>query len=86
MIRGNVIEGKGEENATGIYVWGTSRYNDQPGENVTIADNQITAQTTAISLNGTSNVQIANNIVNLGSNEPKPLVVKRTTELKSDLE
>ena len=86
VIRGNVIEGKAVTNATGIYVWGTSRYNDQPGENVTIADNQITAQTTAISLNGTKQVTIANNVVNLAGGESKPLVVKRTEGLKSDLE
>jgi len=52
----------------------------------TISGNQITAQTTAISLNGTTKVQISNNLVNLDGEEPKPLVAKRTTELKSDLE
>ena len=85
IIRSNVIESTHDKNETGIYVWGTSRYNDQPGEDVIISENRIEARTTAISLNGTKNVRIANNILSLGQ-EAKPVVVKRTEELVSDIQ
>ena len=85
IIRGNVISGENAANKVGIYVWGTSRYNDQPGENVIISENQIEARMTGVSLNGTTNVQIANNLLTLDE-EPVPLLVKRTEKLVSDIE
>ncbi len=79
VFRGNIIRGS-QETPTGIYIWGTSRYNPQPGENITISDNQITSAETAISLNGTKNVIIHSN--NLKA--PNKLLQKRTEELKTD--
>ena len=78
-ISGNIIHGT-EHNPTGIYVWGNSRYNDQPGEDVLISANQITASEHAISLNGTVNVRIEGNLLKA----PKPLLQKRTSGLMSD--
>ncbi len=83
-IRGNQISSDSEKNKTGIYVWGTSRYNDQPGEDVIITGNRIQVETTGISLNGTKNVTIADNILTLGK-ESKPLDVKRTENLVEDI-
>lgn len=80
IFRGNIVEGV-EGNPTGLYVWGNSRYNDQPGENVTIADNQISAAETAISLNGTKGVRIHGNTLKA----PRPLSKKRTENLTTDL-
>jgi hypothetical protein len=79
IFRGNIIEGA-EGDPIGMYVWGNSRYNDQPGENVIIANNQITATETAISLNGTKNVQIHGNTLRA----QRRLLAKRTEELTTD--
>ena len=78
-IRGNVVAGTGE-NATGLYVWGQSRYNDQPSENVLIVGNQIQAGKTAISLNGTANVRIHGNQLQA----PQQLMQKRSVGVNSD--
>ena len=80
IFRGNIGEGT-EGNSVGLYVWGNSRYNEQPGENVTIADNQITAPQTAISLNGTKNVRIHGNRLTA----PRRILIRRTENLTSDL-
>ncbi len=81
IFRGNIVQGT-PGNPTGVYVWGNSRYNSQPGEDVTISDNQITAAKTAISLNGTKNVKIHGNTLNA----PQKLLQKRTEALHSDTE
>ncbi|GAA4449036.1 right-handed parallel beta-helix repeat-containing protein [Novipirellula rosea] len=79
-IRGNTILGT-ENNPTGLYVWGKSRYNDQPGEDVLISGNQISAADHAISLNGAVNVRISGNLLNA----PRPLLQRRTENVTSDL-
>lgn len=78
-IRGNTILGI-DANAVGLYVWGNSRYNDQPGEDVIISDNQITAADQAISLNGATNVRIHGNLLNAAS----PLLQRRTENVVTD--
>lgn len=80
IFRGNIVEGT-EGNSVGLYVWGNSRYNEQPGENVTIADNQITAPQTTISLNGTKDVRIHGNTLTA----PRRILIRRTENLTSDL-
>ena len=79
-IRGNTILGT-ENNPTGLYVWGKSRYNDQPGEDVLISGNQISAAEHAISLNGTVNVRISGNLLKA----PRPLLQRRTESVISDV-
>jgi hypothetical protein len=81
ILRSNIIEGT-KDNPVGVYVWGTSRYNDQPGEDVLIADNLITAAETAISLNGTKDVRVHGNTLHA----PRHLLHKRTEALQSDTE
>ena len=78
-IRGNTILGA-DGNAIGLYVWGNSRYNDQPGEDVLISGNQITAAEHAISLNGATNVRISGNLLKA----PQPLLQRRTEGVVSD--
>jgi len=80
IFRGNIVDGS-KDNSIGLYVWGNSRYNDQPGENVIIADNQITAAETAISLNGAKDVRIHGNTLEA----PQALLKRRTENLTSDL-
>jgi hypothetical protein len=81
IFRGNIIQGA-NDSTIGLYVWGNSRYNKQPGEDVTISDNQISGAETAISLNGTKNVRIHGNTLKTA----KPLRQTRTEGLKSDIE
>ena len=80
IIRGNIIEGNREANKVGIYVWGKSRYNDQPGEDVVIADNQVSAGETGVSLNGVKNVTLRGNQFTLrdaGEDGRMAVLVKR---------
>ncbi|WP_197169529.1 glycosyl hydrolase family 28-related protein [Novipirellula galeiformis] len=79
-IRGNMILGT-ENNPTGLYVWGKSRYNDQPGEDVLISGNQISAADHAISLNGAINVRIDGNLLKAS----QPLLQRRTESVVSDV-
>jgi len=80
IIRGNIVTGA-ESNPTGIYVWGNSRYNDQPGEDVIISDNQITATEHAISLNGARSVRIIGNVLKAA----RPLLERRAEGVVSDI-
>jgi hypothetical protein len=80
IIRGNIVTGA-DSNPTGIYVWGNSRYNDQPGEDVIISDNQITATEHAISLNGAKRVRIIGNVLKAA----RPLLERRTEGVVSDI-
>ena len=80
VIRGNIIEGDRDGNKVGIYVWGKSRYNDQPGEDVVIADNQVRAGETGVSLNGVKNVTVSGNQFTLrevSEDGSKTVLVKR---------
>jgi len=81
VFRGNIIKGD-KQSPVGLYIWGNSRYNDQPGENVIISDNRISGKETGISLNGTKTVRIHGNVITA----PKALIFKRTEDLNSDLE
>ncbi len=79
IVKGNIIHGT-DNNTVGLYVWGNSRYNDQPGENVLITGNQITAVESAISLNGTTNVRIDGNQLTAS----KSLLIRRSENLITD--
>lgn len=76
---GNMISGT-KDTPVGLYVWGNSRYNDQPGEDVLITGNQITAVDHAISLNGTRNVRISSNLLSAN----KQLLQRRTENTITD--
>lgn len=78
-VRGNIIVGT-ENNPVGLYVWGNSRYNKQPGEDVLISGNQITAAEHGISLNGATNVRISGNLLKA----PKNLLQRRTVGVFTD--
>lgn len=79
IFRGNIVTGSAEC-PIGLYIWGNSRYNSQPGEDVTVAENQITAAETAISLNGARNVRIHGNMLTA----PQSLLQKRTEDCTFD--
>ena len=81
IFRGNIIHGA-NDSTVGLYIWGNSRYNKQPGEDVIISDNKISGTETAISLNGTKDVRIHGNTLKAAN----LLRQKRTEGLNSDLE
>lgn len=83
IVRGNVIIGT-ENNAVGLYVWGNSRYNKQPGEDVLISGNQITAVEHAISLNGATNVRISDNVAKASKALLQRRVENVTTDTRDD--
>ena len=78
-IRGNSILGTGN-NPIGLYVWGKSRYNDQPGEDVLISGNRIVVAKDAISLNGAKNIRISGNLLKA----PTQLLQRRTEDVVTD--
>lgn len=78
-VRGNTILGT-DNNSVGLYVWGNSRYNDQPGEDVIISGNRITAAEHAVSLNGAKNVRISGNLLKA----PKQLLQRRAEGIVTD--
>ncbi len=81
IFRGNIIHGA-NDTTVGLYLWGNSRYNKQPGEDLIISDNQISGTETAISLNGTKDVRIHGNTLKAAN----LLRQKRTEGLDSDIE
>ena len=78
-VRGNTILGT-DNNSVGLYVWGNSRYNDQPGEDVIISGNRITAAEHAVSLNGAKNVRISGNLLKAS----KQLLQRRAEGIVTD--
>ncbi|NNE92767.1 MAG: hypothetical protein HKN23_14065 [Verrucomicrobiales bacterium] len=81
VFKGNVIASADAE--TGVYIWGNSRYNSQPGEDVILSENRIEAKTTGIFFNGAKNVKIRDNIVKAAG---KALKLQRAEGVDSDIE
>ncbi len=82
-IRGNTIKAADSE-ATGIYVWGTSRYNPEPSKRITIENNRLELKGQPIYLNGVRGCKIQNNTI-IGS-EAKTEVRKSRTECEAGFE
>jgi hypothetical protein len=80
VIRGNTIEG-GESVATGIYVWGTSKYNPAPSRDVVIEKNVLAVKKQPISLNGVTGAQIRDNVVK-GSDVSEPVLARRSERVE----
>ncbi len=75
-IRGNTIHAAGSE-ATGIYVWGKSRYNPEPSKNITIENNKIEIKGQPIYLNGVRGYKVLNNAI-IGSEAKNEVRLSRT--------
>ena len=79
IIRGNHIVGE-QVSATGVYVWGASRYNPSPSKNVVIENNIFDLPGQAVRLNGVHGAQVRNNT--LRSSEAKiPIVHQRSEDV-----
>ncbi|MFT5467961.1 MAG: hypothetical protein ACI8UO_003069 [Verrucomicrobiales bacterium] len=81
IFSGNIVEG-GPESTSGIYIWGNSRYNSQPGENVVVSGNRITSGENAIFLNGATGVKVFGNVLTA----PRHFLAKRAEDVESDIE
>jgi hypothetical protein len=62
VVRGNTILAA-ESEATGVYVWGTSRYNPEPSKQITIENNTIHLKGQPIFLNGVRGGVVRGNVV-----------------------
>jgi hypothetical protein len=62
VIKDNVIVSASAEQ-TGIYVWGSSRYNPEPSRQVLIADNLLRVRGQPISLNGVHGGLVRDNLI-----------------------
>jgi hypothetical protein len=71
VIRGNTINAV-ESEGTGIYVWGTSRYNPEPSKQITIENNTIHLKGQPLFLNGVRGGVVRGNVVK--GSEAKSLV------------
>ncbi len=74
VLRGNTIHSK--ENAVGIYVWGTSRYNPAPSQRIVIEGNTLDLPGQPISLNGVKEVTVRGNHIR-NSTAQSPVETKR---------
>ncbi len=77
IIKDNIIIGAHDE-AGGIYVWGASRYNKTPSQNVTITGNIIQVGGRGIFLNGVEDGMVSNNLIK--NTEAKQRVVIQRAE------
>jgi polygalacturonase len=80
VIRGNTIEG-GDSAATGIYVWGTSKYNPEPSKDVVIEKNVLAVKKQPISLNGVIGARIRENVVQ-GSEVSEAVLARRSERVE----
>jgi len=69
--------------ATGIYVWGTSRYRADPSQHVNILDNQIQIAGQAISLNGVRDALVRGN-TQPGKDPQRDALLKRCERVVVD--
>jgi hypothetical protein len=80
VIRGNTIEG-GDSDATGIYVWGASKYNPAPSRDVLIEKNVLAVKKQPISLNGVTGAQVKESTVR-GSTADRVVLASRCEGLE----
>jgi len=77
IMKDNIIIGNHDE-AGGIYVWGTSRYNPAPSRDITISGNLLRVAGRGIFLNGTQDARVQSNIIK--STDPNQRVVLQRSE------
>ena len=75
IVRDNVVVAGGP-GQTGIYVWGTSKYDPAPSRNVLVADNLVDASSTGIMLNGVDGATVSRNRIRTASGQ-RPTSVSR---------
>ncbi|MFG0331850.1 MAG: glycosyl hydrolase family 28-related protein [Maioricimonas sp. JB049] len=77
VIRGNRITGDNAK-ATGIYVWGASRYNANPSRNITIEENIFELKGQPVLLYGVDGAKVIGNVIR--GSDASSVVVKQRTE------
>ena len=76
IVRDNILRTAPDSTQAGLYIWGKSRYNANPGRDITVASNLITCGTIGISLNGVDGATIGVNRIQV-PDAKKAVVVKR---------
>lgn len=84
ILKDNIISSAHDE-AGGIYVWGASRYNPSPSQDVTITGNVIRVQGRGIFLNGVHDGMIKNNIIK-NTDAKQRVVVQRSERIDTEKE
>jgi hypothetical protein len=80
VVKDNIVVSTAPDQ-TGIYVWGSSRYNPEPSKAVLIADNILRVRGQPISLNGVRGGLVRDNLIE-GSEKEKTVDTKRTEEVE----
>ena len=80
IFKENIISSNHAE-ATGIYIWGTSRYNPAPSQNIIVQDNLVRVKAIGIRLNGVKKGILKDNIIS-SIDKQKQIVIKRTEEIQ----
>ena len=61
IVRDNILRANADSAQAGLYIWGKSRYNANPGRDVAVSGNLITSGDTGIFLNGVDGATIGQN-------------------------
>lgn len=61
IVRDNILRAAPDSTQSGLYIWGKSRYNANPGRDATVSGNLIKADETGIFLNGVDGATIGQN-------------------------
>lgn len=77
IFKGNIVRSETEE-ASGLYVWGTSRYNPEPSRDVSITGNTFRVPGRPIFLNGVQDAVIRHNLT--GNADPAEAIRLQRTE------
>jgi hypothetical protein len=73
VVRDNIVIGENPEQS-GIYVWGSSRYDPSPSKDICICDNLIRVAKEPISLNSVEGGLVRDNLIALESSQQEPLL------------
>lgn len=82
ILKDNILSSSHAE-AGGIYVWGTSKYNPKPSQDVLISGNVIRVPGRGVFLNGVEGGRIQNNFIKV-SDPKQRLVMQRTEHVEAD--
>ncbi len=79
ILKDNIIIG-GHDEAGGIYVWGTSRYNPEPSRDVVISGNIVRVGGRGVFLNGVDHGRVTGNVFS-ADDKKKNIVLQRSRDI-----
>ncbi|WP_166821709.1 glycosyl hydrolase family 28-related protein [Thalassoroseus pseudoceratinae] len=84
LLKDNLISSSHTESG-GLYVWGASRYNPSPSQNVTVTGNVIRVPGRGVFLNGVHDALIRNNLIK-NEDAKQKIVVQRAERIERELQ